>query len=64
MCIVIFTLASAAVRAATSLEMLILARILQGVGGGALQPIAQAILLESFPPREARPRDGRLLAWA
>ena len=30
--------------------MLIIARILQGMGGGALQPIAQSVLLESFPP--------------
>ena len=30
--------------------ILIIARILQGMGGGALQPIAQAVLLESFPP--------------
>ncbi len=29
--------------------VLILARILQGAGGGALQPLSQAILLESFP---------------
>ena len=49
-CIVIFTLASAACGAANSLGMLIFARVLQGVGGGALQPIAQAILLESFSP--------------
>ena len=32
--------------------MLILARMLQGVGGGALQPISQAILLECFPPQK------------
>jgi DHA2 family multidrug resistance protein len=31
--------------------MLIIARILQGAGGGALQPISQAVLLESFPPQ-------------
>jgi DHA2 family multidrug resistance protein len=49
-CIIIFTLASAACGAAPNLSMLILARILQGVGGGALQPIAQSVLLESFPP--------------
>lgn len=49
-CIVLFTLSSAACGAATSLGMLIVARVLQGVGGGALQPIAQAILMESFPP--------------
>jgi len=49
-CIVLFTLASAACGAAGSLGFLIAARVLQGVGGGALQPIAQAVLLESFPP--------------
>jgi DHA2 family multidrug resistance protein len=32
--------------------MLIVARILQGVGGGGMQPLAQAIMLESFPPRQ------------
>jgi DHA2 family multidrug resistance protein len=51
-CIVIFTLASAMCGAATSLGMLIFARILQGAGGGALQPIAQSVLLESFPPEK------------
>jgi DHA2 family multidrug resistance protein len=30
--------------------MLIVARVLQGAGGGALQPLAQSIMLESFPP--------------
>src|SRR3954452_10631059 len=49
-CILIFTLASALCGAATSLGMLIFAHILQGAGGGALQPIAQSVLLESFPP--------------
>ena len=49
-CIVLFTLASAACGAAHSLSFLVMARVLQGVGGGALQPIAQAVLLESFPP--------------
>jgi DHA2 family multidrug resistance protein len=38
--------------------MLIVARVIQGVGGGALQPIAQAILLESFAPA----RRGRAMA--
>src|ERR1700741_3221319 len=49
-CIVIFTVSSALCGLATSLGMLIVARVIQGVGGGALQPIAQAILMESFPP--------------
>jgi len=49
-CIVLFTFASALCGAAPNLQTLIIARILQGIGGGALQPIAQAVLLESFPP--------------
>jgi MFS transporter, DHA2 family, multidrug resistance protein len=48
-CIGIFTLSSALCGAAGSLGMLLVARVLQGAGGGALQPIAQAVLLESFP---------------
>ncbi|HSB73072.1 MAG TPA: DHA2 family efflux MFS transporter permease subunit [Candidatus Methylomirabilis sp.] len=49
-CIIIFTVSSFLCGTATSLALLIVARILQGVGGGALQPLSQAILLESFPP--------------
>jgi DHA2 family multidrug resistance protein len=30
--------------------MLVISRVIQGVGGGAMQPLSQAILLESFPP--------------
>src|SRR5260370_6777644 len=48
-CISLFTLSSALCGAATSLGMLVVARIAQGAGGGALQPIAQAVLMESFP---------------
>lgn len=51
-CIILFTVASALCGAAPNLQILILARILQGIGGGALQPIAQAVLLESFPPEK------------
>jgi DHA2 family multidrug resistance protein len=49
-CIMLFTASSVLCGAATNLGMLIVARILQGAGGGALQPMAQSILLESFPP--------------
>jgi MFS transporter, DHA2 family, multidrug resistance protein len=49
-CIVIFTISSFACGAAPTLGILLLARIVQGAGGGALQPLSQAILLESFPP--------------
>ncbi len=48
-CIFIFTLTSALCGIASSLGLLITARVLQGLGGGALQPISQAVLLESFP---------------
>ena len=48
--ILIFTAASLLCGMALSMPMLIVARILQGVGGGGMQPLAQAILLESFPP--------------
>jgi DHA2 family multidrug resistance protein len=51
-CIVIFTISSFACGAATSLGMILLARAVQGAGGGALQPLAQSILLESFPPEK------------
>ncbi len=51
-CIALFTLASFLSGAAVSLGMLVVARIIQGAGGGALQPLSQAILLESFPPEK------------
>ena len=38
--------------AAPNLELLVAARLLQGLGGGPLIPLAQAILLEIFPPRQ------------
>jgi MFS transporter, DHA2 family, multidrug resistance protein len=51
-CITIFTVASFACGAATSLPMILIARAIQGAGGGALQPLSQAILLETFPPEK------------
>jgi DHA2 family multidrug resistance protein len=49
-CVTIFTIASFACGAAPTLGIMLLARVIQGAGGGALQPLSQAILLESFPP--------------
>ena len=51
-CVLIFTAASFACGAAPTLPLMLLARIVQGAGGGALQPLSQAILLESFEPRK------------
>jgi DHA2 family multidrug resistance protein len=50
-CVGIFTIASLLCGLAPSLMWLVFFRIIQGLGGGALQPISQAILLESFPVR-------------
>src|SRR5580693_6230485 len=49
-CVIIFTISSFFCGAAPSLAFMLIARIVQGAGGGALQPLSQAILLESFPP--------------
>jgi len=50
--IILFTGASMLCGMAINMPMLIVARILQGLGGGGMQPLAQSILLESFPPVE------------
>jgi len=50
--IALFTISSFLCGSAWSLASLIVFRIFQGIGGGALQPISQSILLESFPPKE------------
>jgi DHA2 family multidrug resistance protein len=48
-CVILFTTASFLCGLAPNIELLVFYRILQGAGGGALQPIAQSILIESFP---------------
>ena len=52
MCLAIFTVSSLLCGLAPSLSMLILFRVLQGAGGGGLQPLAQSILADSFPPEK------------
>jgi DHA2 family multidrug resistance protein len=51
-CIAIFTVSSFACGSATSLALILIARAVQGAGGGALQPLSQSILLETFPPQK------------
>jgi DHA2 family multidrug resistance protein len=51
--IAVFTIASALCGMATSLEQIILFRVIQGLAGGGLQPSSQGVLLDAFPPREA-----------
>jgi DHA2 family multidrug resistance protein len=57
-CLAIFTVSSLLCGLAPSLGTIIFFRILQGAGGGGLQPMAQAILADSFPP------DKRAVAFA
>jgi DHA2 family multidrug resistance protein len=52
MSILVFTIASVLCGMATSLEQIILFRVLQGLGGGGLQPSSQSILLDAFPPEK------------
>src|SRR6516165_8597208 len=51
-CVAGFTLTSLLCGMATSLESLIICRALQGLTGGRLQPLAQAVLLETLPPKK------------
>ena len=51
-CLGIFTVSSLLCGIAPSLGFLLLFRVLQGAGGGGLQPMAQAILADTFPPEK------------
>jgi len=51
-CLGIFTISSLLCGIAPSLAFLLLFRVLQGAGGGGLQPMAQAILADTFPPEK------------
>src|SRR5260370_10524769 len=50
LCLLLFTLSSLLFGIAPSLGLLIVFRIIQRLGGGVLQPMAHAILSDSFPP--------------
>jgi len=51
-CLGVFTVSSLLCGFAPSLGFLLLFRVLQGAGGGGLQPMAQAILADTFPPEK------------
>src|SRR6201993_895628 len=49
-CVALFTITSFLCGIAPSLNIMLLARVLQGIGGGGLAPVEQAILVDTFPP--------------
>jgi DHA2 family multidrug resistance protein len=59
-CTVVFTLASVLCGLAPNITTLLIARMLQGIGGGPLMPLSQAIMWEIFPLRQ---RGTAMAAW-
>ena len=51
-CVALFTAMSLFCGLAPSLELMLVGRVLQGVAGGGLAPVAQAILIDTFPPEK------------
>ena len=51
-CVLLFTISSFLCGIAPSLSLLILFRVMQGVGGGGLAPVEQAILVDTFPAQK------------
>jgi MFS transporter, DHA2 family, multidrug resistance protein len=49
-CVALFTITSFFCGIAPSLGVMLLSRVLQGIGGGGLAPVEQAILVDTFPP--------------
>ena len=58
LCVALFTVTSFFCGIAPSLNIMLLARVLQGIGGGGLAPVEQAILVDTFAP------DKRAMAFA
>jgi DHA2 family multidrug resistance protein len=50
LCVFMFTVSSLMCGLAPSLEFMLFWRIVQGIGGGGLAPVAQAVLVDTFPP--------------
>jgi len=52
LCISLFTASSLLCGIAPTLVILLVSRVIQGIGGGGMQPLAQAILADTFPPEK------------
>jgi MFS transporter, DHA2 family, multidrug resistance protein len=51
-CVALFTITSFFCGIAPSLNVMLIARVLQGIAGGGLAPVEQAILVDTFPPHK------------
>src|SRR5215470_10413886 len=51
-CVLLFTVSSLLCGFAPSLGLLVFFRVMQGIGGGGLAPVEQAILVDTFPPQK------------
>lgn len=51
-CILVFTASSFLCGVSQSMGMIVISRFIQGLGGGAILPLSQAIIMESFPPEK------------
>jgi DHA2 family multidrug resistance protein len=49
-CVALFTITSFFCGIAPTLGIMLISRVLQGIGGGGLAPVEQAILVDTFPP--------------
>ena len=61
-CVAVFTISSVFCAFSTSLSMMLVFRVIQGLGGGGLAPVTQAMLADSVPP-EQRTRMFTLLGF-
>jgi len=51
-CLILFTISSVLCGFAQNLQMLLLFRVMQGLGGGGMVPVSQSIVADSFPPEK------------
>jgi MFS transporter, DHA2 family, multidrug resistance protein len=52
LCVALFTASSVACAMSTSLSMMLIARVMQGIGGGGLAPTEQSMFADTFPPEK------------
>jgi DHA2 family multidrug resistance protein len=60
LCVGLFTVASLLCAVATSIEEIVLFRLLQGAGGAALVPLSQTVMMDSYPPER---RTSAMAIW-